>query len=183
MESERRLIERARSDEQAFLELYTHYYPKLFGYLLVQTRQKELAEDIAQDTFLKAIQGLKQYEYRGASFGAWLFTIAKNTLASHYRKQNRVHIAEPEELELVGPIVPSSHEALVGAEDEQVIKEKLRVLEQGMQKLSEQERELVSMKYIADLSYDDIAKVFKKRPTTLAVQMHRILKKLRGMTQ
>lgn len=179
MESERRLIERARSDEQAFLELYNRYYPKLFGYLLIQSKQKELAEDIVQETFLKAIQGLKSYEYRGASFGAWLFTIAKNTLTSYYRKHNRVHLAEDEELERVSPAIPSSHEALVVKEDQMVIEEKFRVLEKGLQQLSGDERELVTMKYIADLSYEEIAKVYKKRPTTLAVQMHRILKKLR----
>ncbi len=59
MEPEQRLIERARTEESAFLELYTRYYPKLFGYLLVQGRDKELAEDITQETFLKAIEGLE----------------------------------------------------------------------------------------------------------------------------
>ena len=82
-------ITRAKTDKDAFMKLYEIYYPKLFAFFLVRTRNKELSEDIAQETFAKAIPALKNFQYKGRSFGSWLFKIAQNELISSWRKGRR----------------------------------------------------------------------------------------------
>src|SRR3989344_3676687 len=63
--------------------------PKLFGYLVNVLRDKTLAEDIFQTTWIKAIEALPKFEQRGKGFGAWLFAIARNECKQYWRKANR----------------------------------------------------------------------------------------------
>lgn len=183
MPNEKWLISRAKTDKQAFLELYNTYYPKLFAFLLVQTRNKELAEDIVQETFTKAIVALKNFQYKGKSFGAWLFRIAQNEIISQWRKEKKVVRQSPEEMETVGPIGFSPEDQLIDQEMSLENKQQLKNLSKAIDELSKEEGQLITMKYVSGLSYDDIAVFFKKRPTTLAVELHRALKKLKDILE
>lgn len=177
---EQSLTERAREDKEAFLALYRNYYPKLYGYLLVRTRNREASEDLTQEAFVKALKALKGGQYRGNSFGAWLFTIARNEMVSSWRKEHRVLTLEPEELEAHVPAVSSPQDGVIRAEDDTLFAAKHASLTSALKKLSVEEQELISMKYIAGLAYEQIGRVLKKKPKTLAVQVFRILKKLRA---
>ncbi|MEK7606809.1 MAG: RNA polymerase sigma factor [Patescibacteria group bacterium] len=183
MPSEKWLISRAKTDKEAFLELYRGYYPKLFAFLLVRTRNKELTEDIVQETFTKAIVALKNFQYKGCSFGAWLFRIAQNELISQWRKERKVVQRSPEEMEAVGPGGFSVEEQFISQEASLETKERVKNLSKALDELSKEESQLVIMKYISDLSYKDIAVFLKKRPATLAVALHRALRKLKDILE
>lgn len=178
MDKEYILVEHAKRDKDAFLQLYHIYYPKLYAYILVRTSNKDLTEDIVQDTFVKAMKALKSYKYRGTAFGAWLFTIAKNELVSTWRKDNKIHLAEPEEMEHYSQMTPSPHDALIAKEGAKEQAEQQNILDKAMEKLSSKDKELINLKYIAGLSYKDVSKILKKKPNALAVQLCRILRKL-----
>lgn len=86
LDEERLLVERARRSPEAFGEVYNRYYARVYAYAYKRTRNPEDAEDIASETFALAFEGLARYEWRNVPFSAWLFRIASNRLAMHYRK-------------------------------------------------------------------------------------------------
>ena len=82
------LIERAKRSEEAFIELYNQYVGRVLRFLLVKTGQREVAEDITQETFVTVLQKLNTYIVRGAPFSVWLFQIALNNVRMYYRKNH-----------------------------------------------------------------------------------------------
>ena len=77
-------------DKEALGRLWDETTPKLFGYLVNVTRNKALAEDLLQNTWLKAIEALPRYRDRGLRMSSWLFAIARNECLQHFRKAGRV---------------------------------------------------------------------------------------------
>ncbi|MFH0779667.1 MAG: RNA polymerase sigma factor [Parcubacteria group bacterium] len=180
MFNEKKLIAKAKHDKESFLALYNIYYPKIYAYVLARAKNRELAEDILQDTFIKALQALKNYEYTGKSFGAWLFRIATNKLKDHWRAGNKtVSYADGEELELKSGAVNSTEQIFVDEENLQLQNEQQRKLFAGLNKLSPEEKELITLKYFSKLAYKDVAAIYKITPGHVAVRLHRVLNKLK----
>ena len=83
------LIELAKSgDQSAFAELYSRYFDPVYDFVARMTRDRDEAADIAQDTFLKAMNALGGLQ-KGASFKSWIFTIARNTALNRIEKSSR----------------------------------------------------------------------------------------------
>jgi RNA polymerase sigma-70 factor (ECF subfamily) len=85
-----------QGDRQAFARLVERHWDGLFRWLLHLAHDRHTAEDLAQDTFLKALNGLHTFR-PGSNFRAWLFRIAHNTFANH-RRSSRPRQPYPEEL-------------------------------------------------------------------------------------
>lgn len=162
-----------------FLELYDEYYPKLYAYILLRVRHREQAEDIVQQTFLKALDNLSSFKPRqGATFGSWLFQIAKNDLVDRSRQTTKLIFCETEILDAT-PAASSTIEELLQKEADAEEKERWCNVVCSLEKLDEEERELITLKYLADLPYKEIAKTMNKKPNTLAVMLKRALEKVR----
>ena len=162
-----------------FLELYDEYYPKLYAYVLMRVRHREMAEDIVQQTFLKALDNFKSYKPRwGATFGSWLFQIAKNELIDRGRQNQKLTFCQTEVLD-TNAAANSTLEDLLAAEVERETKERWQKVLCSIDKLDDEERELITLKYLADLPYKEIAKTMNKKPNTLAVMLKRALEKVR----
>jgi RNA polymerase sigma-70 factor, ECF subfamily len=87
---EARLIERARaSDKTAISELYRAHVQSIYRYLYLRVNDAHTAEDLTSEVFLRALESLDTFEYRGLPFSAWLFRIARDRLVDHYRRQSR----------------------------------------------------------------------------------------------
>jgi RNA polymerase sigma-70 factor (ECF subfamily) len=86
---ERRLIERARVDSDAFAELYRRYMRRVFRYLLTYTDSVDDAADLTQHVFLRALEALPAYRHQGVPFAAWLLAIARNAAMDLYRRRRR----------------------------------------------------------------------------------------------
>ncbi|MFJ5232554.1 RNA polymerase sigma factor [Kitasatospora sp. NPDC088391] len=83
------LIEAARAgDRAAWTDIYRCYHGAVLAYLLRRTGSRPLAEDLAQDTFVRAMAGIRGFRWTGADFGAWLFTIARNVLLDHEKRRS-----------------------------------------------------------------------------------------------
>lgn len=82
---ERRLVERAQRDPDAFAELYDRYVAGVYRFAFRRTGTRQDAEDITAQTFYRALEKLPAYEWRGLPFGAWLYRIAANLIADHHR--------------------------------------------------------------------------------------------------
>lgn len=162
-----------------FFLLYDEYYPKLYAYVLARLRHREAAEDVVQQAFEKALANIKSFvPHKGATFGSWLFTIARHELVNVTREQSRVSLTSQEFLERI----PLEETFLQTILEEEVAQEERRVWAEvlsAMDTLNDTEREVITLKYLAAMSYDDIAALMQKKPNTLAVLLKRALEKIR----
>ncbi len=96
-EEHRRIVAAQHGDRAAFAELVERYWDRLYRWLYHLTHDRHAAEDLAQETFLKAFAGLKKFQ-AGTNFGAWLFRIAHNNFANQCRSAARRREALPDNL-------------------------------------------------------------------------------------
>jgi RNA polymerase sigma factor (sigma-70 family) len=89
LQRERELVERARTDADAFGELYDEHYGRIFGYVLRRTASVDAAQDVTSDVFFKALSNLHRFRWRDVPFSAWLYRIAGNEIANRHRRDNR----------------------------------------------------------------------------------------------
>ncbi|MEK7113621.1 MAG: RNA polymerase sigma factor [Patescibacteria group bacterium] len=150
-------------------KLWDTFTPKLYGYLMYILKDQALADDVLQNTWLKAIEALPGFEDRGFGFSAWLFAIAKNECRQYWRRSGK---------EI--PFDEAVHDikAVSNRQQEDTI-----LVEQILAKVSKEDRELVSLRYIADLSLNDIAKVLKINPIAVRVRMHRAMNNLKQIVK
>lgn len=165
--------------QTSFLELYDEYYPKVYAFVLVRVRHKQLAEDIVQQSFLKALDKFPTFKpKRGATFGSWVFQIAKNELIDRHRQDQKLTFCDTEILDQ-NPSSVSTIEQLLQTELETEQRERWQKVLCSMDRLDDEERELIALKYLAELPYQEIAKTMNKKPNTLAVMLKRSLEKIR----
>ncbi|MBI1885873.1 MAG: RNA polymerase sigma factor [Chloroflexi bacterium] len=160
-----------------FTELYNQYFPKLFAYVYGKVQDKELALDIVSDVFEKAFTKKQSLRSEDA-FGSWLFTIARNEVASHWRKQKpaakAMHDAAWESGLNHQP--PSPEEALLH-------QERVAALSVLLQQLPPREQEVISLKFDAELSNREIAQILGTSEVNVRVTIFRALRKLRERMQ
>src|SRR5271157_879005 len=86
IEQEKALVERAKTDPEAFGELYDENYAPIFNYLLRRTASISDAQDLTSEVFMKAFQNIGKFKWCGIPFSAWLYRIASHEIANKYRK-------------------------------------------------------------------------------------------------
>ncbi|HEV8433238.1 MAG TPA: sigma-70 family RNA polymerase sigma factor [Thermoanaerobaculia bacterium] len=89
MEDEQRRIEAAKADPSRFAELYDEHFDRVYAYVLRRVVDRSDAQDITADVFQNALANLSRFEWRGAPFAAWLYRIAANAIADHFRRKSR----------------------------------------------------------------------------------------------
>jgi RNA polymerase sigma-70 factor (ECF subfamily) len=167
-DNEYNLIQRAkRGDREALGTLWDLLTPKLFGYLITTLKDKQLAEDILQTTWLKAIEALPRFQERGSGLGGWLFAIAKNECRTHWRRSAKEV-----------PFDPLLHDR--GVDDREELERSILV-RQIFERLSEDDREILRLRYIADLSHDGIASALGISSVAARVRVHRALARARNV--
>ena len=83
---ERLLLEASRQDLTVFREIYVFYLPKVFAYINYRVNRVQDAEDLTSSVFLKVVERLEKFQWRGeGSFAAWLFKIAHDLVVDQYR--------------------------------------------------------------------------------------------------
>lgn len=85
LDDERRIIEQARTNPEAFGVIFDEYYPKILAYTIRRTGSVVIAEEIVSETFTKALRNLPKFRWQGISIEAWLFRIAINEMRMYFR--------------------------------------------------------------------------------------------------
>ncbi|HYM50799.1 MAG TPA: sigma-70 family RNA polymerase sigma factor [Candidatus Limnocylindrales bacterium] len=95
LRDEARLIEAAKRDRKAFEALYDRYFDQIYSYCFYHTSRREEAEDLASETFQRALEGLPDFEWRGIPYSAWLYKVASNLMAKQRRHPAWIALPEP----------------------------------------------------------------------------------------
>lgn len=170
LDDEAKLVLRAQAgDSEAFAVLYRTYVQAIYRFVLLRLSNPVLAEDMTADVFIKAINGLPRYEYRGLPFGAWLFRIARDRVVDYYRQSARRPSAELDEnikSELPDP----------GSLAEQT--EMLSSLAEALSQLTDEQRDVVQFRFMEDWSLDETARAMHKSVNAVKALQHRALNTL-----
>ena len=167
---ERKLVEQAKESINAFSELYDHYLPKIYRYVLNRVGNKEVAEDLTSKIFLKALQNLDRFEYT-ISFSSWIYRIAHNTVIDFYRT-NRKYVVSIESIEY---LLKSDSKTERPAEQADLSRKMLSLLKQ----LPKSYQEVLSLRFFEEQSNEEIAEILDCSTNNVGVKIHRALKAFR----
>ena len=94
---DRLLVEAAQSDPSRFADLYEEHFGRVYAYISRHVGRRQIAEDLTSDVFREALAGIRNFEWRGVPFAAWLLRIAARAVADHFKKSGREKLAlEPQ---------------------------------------------------------------------------------------
>jgi RNA polymerase sigma factor (sigma-70 family) len=151
-----------------FTRLYSQHAESLYAFLSYRTGDRVLAEDLLADTFERVLRARRGYDRRRASERTWLYAIALNCVRDNARRAT----AETRALTRVGGGESG------GAQYEDVV-ERREALHEALSCLSADEREVVALRFGADLTLADIAAVVGEPRSTVEARLYRGLRKLR----
>jgi RNA polymerase sigma-70 factor (ECF subfamily) len=171
----RSLILRAKhGDKEAFGEVYMTLYTPLYRYVISKCHDKELVDDICQQTFLKFYEALSSYEPEKTPL-AYLYTIAKRLLINHKEKKTFESFDET-----LLEKVDDNQETLI---DELDVKNLSKIINTYLPALTEDEQEVIRLYFYAELSYREISETIDKEEASIRKIKERALKKLRLLTK
>jgi len=168
LDKEAALIEQARRfDRHAVAQLYDLYAERIYRYALLRVADAHIAEDITSDVFLRALEGLRSFEYRGVPFVAWLYRIARDRVVDYYRRSVRR-----------GATIPFDEGAGLSAEptDQVVLRgSQLQELHHAVEQLTEEQRLVVVLRFLDGQSLAEVARQLGKTEGAVKSLQHRAL--------
>lgn len=164
------VIQAAQSNPAAFRPLYNRYFEAIFQFIYNRTQNEELSADICSQVFLKAMQRLGDYTFRGVPFSAWLYRIASNEVAQWYRQSKKLRVVSVEDTNLLGMFEEVLEDDL----------EKFRpFLVSALDELKEADLEIVEMRFFEQRPFKEIAEVLNITESNAKVRTYRVLERLK----
>jgi RNA polymerase sigma-70 factor, ECF subfamily len=167
---ELRHIEEAKKDPRRFRYFYDKYYKEIFLFINRRTDDEDTTADLTQQVFLKAMQNLQRFEYRGVPFSAWLYRIASNEVMQHFRDTTKVRTVSMEAADV---------DDLLDSRDAGVDHEKREAAFKAMRKLPASDLELIEMRFFEKKSFSEIGEIKGITENHAKVKTYRILDKVR----
>ncbi|MBI4233436.1 MAG: sigma-70 family RNA polymerase sigma factor [Chloroflexi bacterium] len=166
--------EAQKGDDGAFAQIYELFFDRIHRYLVVRIGDPAEAEDLTQEVFLRAMEGLGGYRWQGKPFAAWLFRIAHNLMVDRFRRRERA-----------GPSVPLESALDLPAQEDvagrAVVNMDVQHLQGALARLTELQRQAVLLRFIAGLSLEETAQVMGKNENAIKALQHAALQSLRRL--
>ncbi|OGM80746.1 hypothetical protein A2434_02970 [Candidatus Woesebacteria bacterium RIFOXYC1_FULL_41_14] len=171
-----RFVKRAIvGDKNAFAELYNIFLDRIYRFTYYLVDDEFLAEDITQNTFVKAWNKITTFSLTGGTFQSYLYTIARNLVIDHQRKKKEIS------LELT---IGDNFKSDTNIEENLLRNESMSKVRQVLSVLDEDDRQIIILRYFEELSFNEIALITAKKSGAIRVKVHRLLgilrKKLEG---
>ena len=148
----------SKGNDKAFDVLLSRYQGKIFNYIFFIVRNQELAEDIFQETFVKAIVTMQQGRYNAdGKFGAWITRIAHNLVIDSFRQERNENTISNDETEV--DLLNDADLCDDNIEMQMVNDQTLTDVRRLVDALPDSQREVVYMRYYQDLSFKEIAEI------------------------
>jgi RNA polymerase sigma-70 factor (ECF subfamily) len=172
------VIRRIRSgDKQAFAEIVMQYQQPIFGFLGRMSLSQAQAEEIAQESFVRAWRHLDDYQSAKAAFSTWLFTIARNLALNELTStRSKNEFSSGDELPDIASDAPEPMQALC-------VKQQHFRLQKALRQLNMQDRSVIGLAYVDELSMADMAKIEGCSLEAVKTRLHRAKEKLRKLME
>ena len=170
-ESDELLVELARTDPEAFGELYERNVKRVYNYIYYRTGRHHEAEDLTARTFTQALAHLPRYRQQGVPFHAWLLRIAHNLVANWYRDNKRPLLPLEDASEV--------HSRENGPEEAAEAREERRNLLSALAQLPADRQQLIVLRFSEGLRAAEIAVVMGRSEGAVKALLHRTLEGLR----
>lgn len=158
------------SHKVSFDELYQQYYERVLAYMRFRTGSPDAAEDLVAQVFERAVSHLDDLQSPGA-VGAWLFRIGRNCASDYYRRHRTMVSLES--------LIDTNHPRECSPEEAIVAREERMLLLTQLKRLSERERVVIGLKFVACLQNREIAHMLHMPEGTVGSLLHRALTRLR----
>lgn len=171
----KKLIQRAASgEEEAFAHIYDEFAEAIYKFVKFKVTDAEQAEDILQDIFVKAWQGIPKLPLTDLNFSAWLYTVAGNTVNDYFRRVYR----RPQTVSLSPDFeIASSHDTSRVAEAT-INTQHIRA---ALDTLSPDYKQVLELRFIQEFSVEETARILGKTSVSTRVLQYRALKKLEAI--
>jgi RNA polymerase sigma-70 factor (ECF subfamily) len=172
------LVRRAQQDdERAFGELVTRYESKVYSLAMKMLRNPEDAEDVLQETFLRAYRGIKSFK-GNSTFSTWIYRITANSALMRLRKKQlpQVSIEDSDERETPISIVDWAP----GPVEQLLNKEMQRVMDEAIETLPPEFRQVFILRDVEELSNGDVAEILDLSVAAVKSRLHRARLKVRN---
>lgn len=172
--SESKLVQAVlKGDKAAFAEIVNLYQEKLYSISFRMLYNKQEAEDVVQDTFLRVYKNLTKYDHH-MKFSTWIYRIATNLCIDRLRKRKPNYSLDAESSEREGldgySMIPSDHRT---PESELILTETQKIIHQAIESLPVKYKSVMILRYLQDLSLQEIGEILDMPITTIKTRVHR----------
>jgi RNA polymerase sigma-70 factor, ECF subfamily len=168
------LVARAQAgDADAFGQLYDRYLELVYRYIYYRVGGVALAEDLASETFLRALRRIDSFSWQGRDFAAWLVTIARNLIADHYKSgRYRLEITTEDILDAAPP------QTADGPENQVLDALTNQTLLEAVRQLNPEQQECIVLRFLQGLSVSETALVMGKNDGAIKALQYRAVRAL-----
>jgi len=171
--NEAELVALAKTDPEAFGELYQRSVDRIYNYIYYRTGNVADAEDLTARTFYQALGSIQRYMDQGVPFIAWLYRIAHNLVANHHRAQGRWKATSLDDLEPVSKPADNPARAVEASE-------RKRALWSAIRRQPEERQRLLILKFAERLSNEEIGTMMGRTESSIKSLYFRTLKALKA---
>lgn len=158
-------------DQQAFGQLYDRYQEMVFRYVLFRVSDRQLAEDLTAETFLRALRRIQSVSYQGRDIGAWFVTIARNLVLDHVKSSRyRLEQTTSEIADLSPSTTGPEQQVLDGATHEELLR--------CVAKLNSDQKECIALRFLQGLSVAETARLMGRNEGAVKALQHRAVRRL-----
>ncbi len=169
---EKALIERAKTDKEAFGQLYERYVDRIYNYVYYRTGNAADAEDLTARIFMRAMKHIPNFQDQGVPFSAWLYRIAHNLVANFHRDRSRRKIMSLDDIDQWHFADESPELATQLLEDKEILLRAIR-------RLPADRQELLILKFVERLPNAEIGEIMGRSEGAIKSLYHRTLLALR----
>jgi RNA polymerase sigma-70 factor, ECF subfamily len=158
-------------DMNAFGELFDRYYDVVFRFVLFRMGDRTLAEDITQETFVRALRRISSVSYQGRDIGAWFVTIARNLIFDHVKSSRyRLEQTTSEMVDLSPSTGGPEQQVVDGATHDELLR--------CVQKLNPDQQECIQLRFLQGLSVAETARIMDRNEGAVKALQHRAVRRL-----
>lgn len=170
---EQEVIRQTRNNPQAFRPLYERYFKRVFLFVYHRVGDKDVTGDITSQVFLKALQRIHQFQFRGLPFSSWLFRIAVNECNDLFRRTRRERLVV-----LEGSHAEILYEEMFGKDHLEEMRTKLPSV---LERLKAEELQIIELRFMESRSFREVGQILGMTENNAKVRTYRILDKMKRL--
>jgi RNA polymerase sigma-70 factor, ECF subfamily len=170
---ENEIIEATKNDRAQFRPLYEKYFKRIFLFTYHRVEDRDLAADLTSQIFLKAMQRIHQFKFRGTPFSSWLYRIAINECTDYFRKSKRSKVVYVED-------VSFNHlfDEMFPEDPQSQLEKKLHLV---LQRLKPNELQIIELRYFEDMPFKMVAEILNISEVNAKVRTYRALDRMKRL--